>query len=79
MAIFACGPDAADYQVKQYFLKTEYDPQFAVYKSDFREAWHKAQDLALFKWLPEIVTGLEHKHLNIDLDSEATLTRRLTI
>ena len=65
---FACTN--SDYQMKQFFLLSKYDPQFVIFKSDFQEVWSKVKDLEMFKWIPEIVQGMRHKHLNVEIDAE---------
>ena len=70
----------ADRWLRQFFLLTKYDPQFVIFRTDFYEAWSKenVRKLPVFTWIPELVTGLEQKHMNLDLDAAPALQSRLT-
>ena len=49
-----------------------------IFRTDFLDAWPFIQKQALFTWIPEIVNGLDLKHINIDQKAEPQLQSRLT-
>ena len=66
-------------QLKQFYLKTKFDHQFVISRSDFFEVYPFVKELEIFTWIPEIVSGLKMKHINTDIDmTPPPLQSRLT-
>ena len=66
----AFASNDSDAAFKKFYMVTKYDPQFVIFRSDFVDSWSQLGNLDLFKWIPEVVTGLKSKHMNIDADAE---------
>ena len=64
--------------MRNFFVASKYDPQFVIFKQDFRDVWKNVKDSELLKWIPKLMEGLGKKHMTLDMNEEPTLTTRLT-